>query len=181
MSESLIIREMNPEELDQVQEVVKAAFYRPDKSQEFNEWHFVKVVMDDPGYVSKLNLVAVLDGRIVGHILFTKASIGGEEGLCLGPIAVDPECQSAGIGSELVKTGLVKAAELNYKWVALLGGDYYLRFGFEPAEKAGIILSENDPANPYLKIRYLTGLHHESVSGVLTFCDSFYDDNGELL
>ncbi len=179
--ESMIVRTMQEDELQAVQEVVKAAFYNPDKNQEFNEWNFVKDVMKDDGYVSALNLVAVLDGSIVGHILFTQAMINECRGLTLGPIAVHPKFQAMGIGSELVKAGFDRATTMGYEWIALLGGDYYLKFGYESAEKNGIILSEESPLNAHLKIRYIDENVRESVRGILKFCDSFYNESGELL
>lgn len=59
------------------------------------------------------------------------------------------------------------------------GGDYYTRLGFESALKYDIVLVDNHPENPYLKIKFL-GINRE-VSGKLKFYDSFYDENGELL
>ena len=46
------------------------------------------------------------------------------------------------------------------------------QFGFEPALKHNVILSENNPENEYLKICFLNGISTSQVSGVMRFCDS---------
>ena len=75
--------------------------------------------------------------------------------------------------------GLKKAKDNGFEWVALTGGDYYAQFGFESALKYGIVLSDNHPENPYLKIKFLKVT--KDVSGEMRLCDSFYDQFGELL
>jgi putative acetyltransferase len=38
-----------------------------------------------------LSLVATLDDRVVGHIMYSPISVGGEMGAALGPMAVLPD------------------------------------------------------------------------------------------
>jgi len=90
-----------------------------------------------------LSLVAEVQGRIVGHILFYPIEIRSEDkvfpSLALAPMAVLPEYQRQGIGSQLVEEGLKKARKLGFSSVIVLGhAAYYPRFGFEPAGKWGI-------------------------------------------
>ena len=88
-----------------------------------------------PGAVS---LVAAAGGRVVGHILFTPVDVEGvgpaAKGLGLGPMAVLPEHQRQGIGSQLVRAGLSECRAAGCGFVVVLGhAEYYPRFGFEPA------------------------------------------------
>lgn len=81
-----------------------------------------------------VSLVAELDGTIVGHIAFSLAtpSDGSEGWYALGPLAVLPEYQGMGIGSQLVWCGLKAIAELDANGCILVGDvEYYRRFGFE--------------------------------------------------
>lgn len=96
-------------------------------------------------------------------------------------IAVIHTYQDMGIGRKLVKKGLEKVKGLGYEWIALTGGDYYFQFGFEPALKYNIILSESNPENEYLKILFLDRTKVDKVCGSIRFCDSFYNEKGELL
>jgi len=82
--------------------------------------------------------VAVEDGAVVGHILFTPATIDGCDavGLGLAPMAVLPTKQRKGVGSQLVRHGLEHARQSGCQFVIVLGHpEYYPRFGFERASQ----------------------------------------------
>ncbi len=177
----IMIREATDLDLKEIKSIVKEAFYREGKDETFNEWEFVERVKKDEGYIKELCLVAVKDTEIVGYILLTKARIDDHKGLSLGPLAVKPDYQKKGIGKELVKKGLEKAKILGYDWIALTGGDFYFQFGFEKALRHNIILLENNPENDFLKIIFLNNNIAGKVSGAMRFCDSFYNEKGELL
>lgn len=177
--ENIIVRQAIESDMGEIKNIVRAAFERPGKNQEFNEWEFVEKVRDDSGFIPELCFVGISDNEIVGYILLSKASIGNYEGLSLGPLAVRPDFQSKGIGKRLIEYGLEKARAYNFAWIALTGGDYYYQFGFEPALEYGIKIADNHPENPYLKIKFLST--NKNVSGNMRFCDSFYNENGDLL
>ena len=57
----------------------------------------------------------------------------------VGPVAVEPEHQRRGIGSELMGAAIAFATRSKQPVLCLLGhADYYPRFGFEPARHIGI-------------------------------------------
>lgn len=79
---------------------------------------------------SVISLVAVDDGQVVGHILFSKLS-APFRALGLAPVSVLPDRQNAGIGSRLIRAGLERAAQDGWRGVFVLGEpEYYGRFGF---------------------------------------------------
>ena len=80
-----------------------------------------------------LSLVALSDDQIVGHIAFSPVEISEASGQWygLGPVSVHPEHQRAGIGRQLIATGLERLRSLNAAGCVLLGDPgYYSRFGF---------------------------------------------------
>lgn len=90
-----------------------------------------------------ISLVAVSGGQIVGYILFTPVTIQTKEiiitGMGLAPMAVLPEFQQQGIGSQMVKAGLEAAEKAKYPFVIVLGHrTFYPRFGFVPASLYGV-------------------------------------------
>lgn len=176
---NIIVRQAMGGDMEEIKTVVRSAFDRPGKNESFNEWEFTGKVRNDAEFIPKLCLVGVCNNEIVGYILLSKALIGKNGGLVLGPLAVLPSYQRKGIGKKLIEYGLEKAKGLNFEWVALTGGDYYTQFGFESALKYDIVLGDNHPENFYLKIKFLDT--NRNVSGEIKFCDSFYDENGELL
>jgi len=95
------------------------------------------------GSFVRLSLVAETAGQIVGHILFSGLTIEGREGLlsalALAPLAVVPEFQRQGIGSELVRRGLDLCREQGHRIVIVVGHPgFYPRFGFSRALTRGL-------------------------------------------
>ncbi len=90
-----------------------------------------------------LSLVALQDGALVGHILFTPVTVRGPEqafgALGLGPMGVVPQYQRRGIGSALVRAGLEACNRLRHEIVFVLGHPtFYPRFGFRLAAPLGL-------------------------------------------
>jgi putative acetyltransferase len=83
--------------------------------------------------------VAVVNEEIVGHIAFSPVTTeSGATGLGLAPLAVVEEHRQKGIGTHLVRTGILACKTADYGWAVVLGDPaYYSRFGFEPASKFG--------------------------------------------
>ena len=89
------------------------------------------------GYI-KVSLVATLNDKVVGHILFSpvviQCAVGSIEILSLAPLAVLPEFQRQGIGTALVKMGIEACKATRYSSIVVLGDPaYYTQFGFSPA------------------------------------------------
>lgn len=125
--------EIRPEttaDADAIREVEIAAFRDHPISRQTE--HLIVDGLRDSGAL-ELSLVAVEGGRVVGHVAFSTAVVGDSHSgwMLLGPIAVLPDLQRAGIGSALVEAGL---AELRSRgaWGCVLVGDpaFYGRFGF---------------------------------------------------
>ena len=90
-------------------------------------------------FIPDLSLVAETDGKIVGHILFTKAKVKNNIVLALAPLSVLPEYQRQGIGIALIKEGHSIAKTLGYSYSIVLGSEnYYPRTGYVPADTFGI-------------------------------------------
>ncbi len=95
-----------------------------------------------------LSLVAEIGWRVAGHIFFSPVTIEdgeNEDGenvsgaFGLGPMAVLPELQRRGVGSQLVRRGLEECLRRRHEVIVVLGHpEYYPRFGFEPARARGL-------------------------------------------
>ncbi|MEU0185113.1 N-acetyltransferase [Streptomyces sp. NPDC006207] len=89
-----------------------------------------------------LSLVAEHDGRVVGHVMFTRSLLDAPRRLVevqvLSPLAVLPEHQGTGIGTALVRRGLRTLVERAVP-VVFVEGDpaYYVRLGFLPGGDQG--------------------------------------------
>lgn len=181
----IIIEQFKNNDLELIEEVVKSAFYTDGmdtdgNDNEFNEWNFVEKVKDDEAFVKELCLVAKTEDEYIGYILLTKANIGSDNGLVLGPLAVVPDHQDSSVGQELVEHAINKAEELGYKWIVVAGGEYYYQFGFENATDYNVTISDDDPENKHLKIIFLQD--DKTINeGNIKFADSFYSRNNQLV
>ena len=130
MSETLI-RPETTRDVDAITAINGAAFAGRPHSRQTE--HLIVAALRDAGALS-VSLVAVRDGRPVGHVAFSRAAVGemAEGWYLAGPVAVLPEFQHQGIGSLLMSSGL---GELRARQAAgcVLVGDpgFYRRFGFD--------------------------------------------------
>jgi predicted N-acetyltransferase YhbS len=95
--------------------------------------------------VASLSFVAFARGdgapRMVGSIRYSPLLIGGQEGLLLGPLAMDPNVRGQGGGLELMRVSLDAARAEGYRFVILVGdAPYYAKVGFHPVPPGKISL-----------------------------------------
>ncbi len=92
--------------------------------------------------VDKLRFVALAsDSGLLGSLRFWPVRIGAAHGILLGPLAVEPALQGAGIGRGLVGHGLARAKRVGARLCVVVGEPaYYAPFGFRNAGGAGLIL-----------------------------------------
>lgn len=86
----------------------------------------------DAGDLS-LSLVAEKADKLIGQITFSPAIArdGSQGWFALGPVAVDPEYQSLGIGGQMIISGIDWLYKQDAAGCILVGNpSYYSRFGF---------------------------------------------------
>jgi putative acetyltransferase len=95
----------------------------------------VALVRQGPRFDPALSLVAEVDGRVVGHALFTphRVQVLGQAvpAVNLAPLAIHPDFQRRGLGGRLIEAGHAAARERGFAFSFLLGHPtYYPRFGY---------------------------------------------------
>lgn len=129
----LFIRLERAEDYSAVTAILSAAFGGTAEAQ------LVTALRSHPALKS---LVAVIGKAVVGHIAFSPVTVPVALGdvpaeisaYGLAPLAVRPEYQSLGIGTELVHAGLKLMEQAGVNLIVVLGDPaYYSRFGFQPA------------------------------------------------
>jgi len=169
----LKIRPETEEDLTKITEVNDLAFGQK------NEGILVERLRKTDSFISELSLVAELEGKIVGHILFYPVTIRSADSeflsLSLGPMAVIPELQRLGIGSQLVSEGLQAAKRLGHRSVIVLGHpEYYPRFGFKPASRWNIKAPFDAPDEAFMALELVAG-ELKDKGGTVEYPEEFTD------
>ena len=123
-----------------------------------------------------ISRVAILDGKVVGHILFSPITVERASsrlrGLGLAPMSVLPEFQNTGIGSSLVRDGLDVCRQKGYDLVVVLGHlRFYPRFGFTRAKDYGLD-NEYDAVDNFMVIELREGVL-KTVEGLVKYAPEF--------
>jgi putative acetyltransferase len=157
------IRPEPPGDGDAVRRVNEFAF------EGSTEADIVDALRGSDAWLPDLSLVAEDGAEIVGHALFSLVRLDtGPELLSLGPMAVLPDRQRAGIGSALVRRGLERARGTRYPLAVVLGHpDYYPRFGFRPARRYGIETPYEAPDEAWLALPLPA--YDEQVRGMVLY------------
>jgi predicted N-acetyltransferase YhbS len=126
----VIVRLERPDDRVAASEVERAAFAGQEEAE------IVERVRDEPGSFA---LVAEDAGTVVGHVQLSRAWVGPDPVLALGPIGVLPERQGGGIGAALVRSAIDEARRRGEIAVILLGSPvYYRKLGFRAASGRGL-------------------------------------------
>ena len=84
------------------------------------------------------------DGKIIGHVMFSKAELVLPDGSCkpswtFGPISIQPEYQRNGFGLKLLQYALDKARNMGIGFLCMEGNiEFYKHAGFDLASKLNI-------------------------------------------
>ena len=162
------IRHETPDDRPAVRQVNERAFGRPAEA--------TLVDMLRSANRALVSLVALDQGRVVGHILFSPVTVTEAperfRAVGLAPISVLPEWQHRGIGSTLVWHGLDACRRQGCDAVVVLGHEkYYPRFGFVKATDFGL-QNEYDAIESFMAMELRGGALKE-IRGLVTYASEF--------
>ena len=128
------IRSSTQADCDAIDAVIRAAFAGTEFGHQ-GEAELVRAIEADGDVL--VSLVAERDGRIAGHVLFSRMDVEADgaplTAAGLAPVSVAPEVQGQGIGDALIRAGLDALRDQGVAISFVLGHDaYYPRFGYSP-------------------------------------------------
>jgi predicted N-acetyltransferase YhbS len=151
--ENIKLRLEKPADYKEVENLTREAFWNVHVPG-CNEHYLMHIMRTAEAFIKELDIVAEIDGRIIGNIVYTKAKILGDDEnsynvICFGPISVLPEFQGRGIGEMLIEHTKNLAKQLGYHSILIYGDPkYYSRYGFVAAKTYGIGTPDNMYAVP---------------------------------
>jgi len=166
-------RAERPGEEAYVRDVVRDAFGQPVVAT------LVDHLRESPDWIDGLSFVAEHDGRVIGHILFTRSLLDAPrrlvDVLVLSPVSVAAAFQGRGVGSKLIRYGLKQLASRPEPLVFLEGSPtYYRRFGFTPGGEHGFRRpSLRIPAAAFQIIKLSS--YESWMNGTLVYSRVFWD------
>jgi predicted N-acetyltransferase YhbS len=153
----LIIRNTDRSNFYQTEIITREAFWNLYKPG-CDEHLVLHQIRKCSSYIENLDIIAISEGEITGHIISTKARVIDKqdiehEVLCVGPVAVLPHFQNKGIGTKLIKFSISEAKKMGFKGMILFGNPgYYHRFGFINAKEFGITTKDGQNFEPFMAL-----------------------------
>jgi predicted N-acetyltransferase YhbS len=142
MSPSVVIRSALPEDIAEISKL---------HGRVFGPGRFARSayrVREGKGHISRFCLVASIGTSLIASIRTTEITIGGKGGaVLLGPVAVDSDHRSLGLGGKLIAAAIEAARTGGARLIILVGdAPYYGRFGFAVVPVGQVMFP--GPVNP---------------------------------
>lgn len=173
----ITIRQEQTQDLKGVNQVIKCAFEKEPLS-DHKEHLMVERLRKSKGFIPELSLVAQRNNQIIGYILLSKVNIQNEiktfPSLALAPVAVLPDYQNQGIGSQLINAAHDIAREMGFESIVVLGHEtYYPRFGYQLSKDFNITFPFEAPRENCMALELRKGGLKE-VSGEVQYPKEFF-------
>lgn len=181
------IRLEKKEDYKEVENLTREAFwnvYRPGCME-----HYVLHVyreLDD--FVKELDFVMEKDGKIIGHVMYSKAEITADDGrkipiMTFGPISIHPDYKRKGYGKKLLDYSMEKAKEMGAGALCIEGNiDFYGKSGFVVASTKDIhyYAEPREEEVPYFLVKELEEGFLDDITGVYHTPKGYFVDEKEV-
>lgn len=173
----------------------KSEYYETENTTREAFWNLYKPGCDEHlvlhqlrlsgSYIGDLDHVAIYDGKIISHVISTKALVIDPTNkqhhvLCVGPLSVLPQFQSKGVGTQLLNYSIAEARKLGFSGMILFGNpNYYHRFGFVNAQKYSITTKDGQNFEPFMALELRTK-GFDSIKGKFFEDEAFTTNENEL-
>ena len=131
------IRQATMADYPAIYQLVETAF-KTARVSDGTEQDFVENLRKSDNYLPELELVAEVEGVLVGHVMLTKQVIhtasGQRAALLLAPLCVAFDYRNQGIGRQLMTAVFERAVALSHDGAFLVGDpNYYREYGLRHA------------------------------------------------
>lgn len=146
--ENLLIRNEIEQDYKAVENLIREAFwnlYIPGCDEHYLA-HIIRIHED---FIPELDLVAELDGKVIGNVMYTKAKLIDQVGeakeiLTFGPVSILPEYQRKGYSRLLLDRSFEIAINLGYDVIVIFGSpSNYVSLGFKSCKKYNVCTTDD--------------------------------------
>ena len=160
MRTDISIRPETEKDYDEINELVIRSFSEgTNYSDGTGEVALIREIRAGRYYIPELTFVAEIDGKIVGHFMFSHfplsqsaevadydRSIINTATVMLAPVSVHADYLRQGIGTAMIRMGIDKVKEKGYKGIQVEGDPaFYNTLGFEISSKYKIYPTSGHP------------------------------------
>ena len=131
----MLIRKENSQDYREVENLTREAFWNV-YCPGCREHYVLNQYRSNPDFIPELDFVMEEDGKIIGHVMYSKAALILEDGSefpawTFGPISIHPDYKRKGYGLKLLNYSLEKAREMGIGVLCMEGNiDFYKHAGF---------------------------------------------------
>lgn len=181
------IRLETKKDYKEVENVTREAFwnvYRPGCM----EHYVLHCYREREDFIKELDFVMEKDGKIIGHVMYSKAEIKADDGrkipiMTFGPISILPEYKRKGYGKKLLDYSMEKAKEMGAGALCIEGNiDFYGKSGFVVASTKGIHYYAEPRENevPYFLVKELEDGFLDDIEGIYHTPEGYFVDEKEV-
>lgn len=133
-----LVRQAKVSEFKEIQYLIKQSVDTA-KYQNINKVDYAVQLRKQESYIPSLELVAEREGKLLGHVMFSKAEVIANNGnkyetLFLDPISIRHDGLEFGVCKALLNNSSQLAADMGYKSMFVYGDlKVFHDFGFRPA------------------------------------------------
>ncbi|MGO5053899.1 GNAT family N-acetyltransferase [Lachnospiraceae bacterium LCP25S3_G4] len=139
-------------------------------------------------FIPELYFVMEKDGKIIGHVMYSEATIQVDDGrvipiMTFGPISIAPEYKRKGYGKKLLEYSMEKAKEMGAGMLCIEGNiDFYGKSGFIVASTKGIHYHAEPRENvvPYFLLKELKEGFLDGITGVYHTPEGYFVDEKKV-
>lgn len=181
------IRLETPDDYRESENMTREAFwnmYRPG----CDEHYVLHCYRNREKFIPELDFVMEKDGRIIGHVMYSKAMIIADDGreipiMTFGPISILPEYKRKGYGKKLLDYSLEKAKEMGAGVICMEGNiDFYGKSGFIVASTKGIYQPDEprEKEARHFLLKELTPGFIDGVTGLFYGPEGYFVDENDV-
>lgn len=176
------IRLEQPKDYREVENLTREAFWNV-YAPGCVEHYVLNQYRNNPDFIPELDFVLESDdGKIIGHVMFSKAEIIKEDGTVLpawtfGPISIHPDYKRKGYGLKLLRYSLERARAMGIGVICMEGNiDFYKHAGFVLASSLNIHYhaEPKDAEVPYFLAQELIPGYLKGIEGTYHTPKGYY-------